>query len=63
MRSSYYSLVAKAHKYAEEKDRFQLQELELTCHGSNADHVLHLTAGKLTCDCDHFRHEVMHPGR
>jgi len=57
MRSTYYSLIAKAHRYAEEKDRFQIQELELTCHGSNGDHLVRFDAGKLRCDCDHFQHD------
>ena len=57
MHSSFYGMVEKAHRYADEPERVQLQTLEARVRGSSTDHVVRLTDGRLRCDCDHNRLE------
>lgn len=59
MRSTRYSMVAKARQYAEEPHRFRVRGLEVTVDGANGQHLVSLSADppSLTCDCDHFQHE------
>ena len=59
LQSHLHSLIAKAHRYQEEPERFQLETAEplaVTVHGSNGDHRVVLVEGKLRCDCDGFAH-------
>lgn len=59
MRSTRYSMVAKAHQYAEEPRRFHLRSLQLLVEGANGEHLITMNpeSQTLTCDCDHFQHE------
>ena len=57
MQSSLHGMIDKAKRYAEEPYRVQLEELSATVRGDNSDHVVRLASGRLSCDCDHFRHE------
>ena len=59
LQSHLHSLIAKAHRYQAEPDRFQLTSrdpLVVTVHGANADHQVVLDGGRLRCDCDGFAH-------
>ena len=59
LQSHLHSLIAKAHRYQEEPERFertsaQGDALSVTVHGANGDHHVLLVDGHLTCDCDGF---------
>jgi hypothetical protein len=57
LQSHLHSLIAKAHRYQTEPERFQLvasDPLSVDVHGSNGDHRVVLRDGKLCCDCDGF---------
>ena len=58
LQSHLHSLIAKAHRYQEEPERFQLlgqSPLAVCVHGANGEHQVVLDAqGRLRCDCDGF---------
>lgn len=57
MHSHLHSLIAKAHRYQAEPERFHLldhQPLTVQVHGANGDHNVALEDGHLRCDCDGF---------
>lgn len=58
MQSHLHSLIAKAHRYQEEPERFRRAEdqpLRVSVHGANGDHEVVLRDdGHLACDCDGF---------
>lgn len=57
MHSHLHSLIAKAHRYQAEPERFNLlgeQPLKVSVQGDNSDHEVALREGRLTCDCDGF---------
>ena len=57
MHSHLHSLIAKAHRYQVEPDRFELLTdvpLKVSVHGANGDHQVALNGGHLECDCDGF---------
>ena len=57
MQSHIQSLIAKAHKYQAEPDRFQMlnaDPLTVSVHGANGDHTVTLSDGSLICTCDAF---------
>jgi hypothetical protein len=59
LQSHLHSLIAKAHRYQEEPDRFVRtgqEPLRVTVHGANGDHEVWLREGRLECDCDGFSH-------
>jgi hypothetical protein len=59
LQSHLHSLIAKAHRYQEEPERFERtseEPLRVTVHGANGDHVVVLENGCLECDCDGFSH-------
>jgi hypothetical protein len=59
LQSHLHSLIAKAHRYQAEPERFELigeQPLRVTVHGANGDHDVRLDGGRLLCDCDGFAH-------
>jgi hypothetical protein len=59
LQSHLHSLIAKAHRYQAEPERFELvtdQPLRVTVHGANGDHAVQLQEGQLECDCDGFAH-------
>lgn len=59
LRSTRYSMVAKAHQYVQEPQRFHLRALQLIVDGANGQHLVTLDSDSqsLACDCDHFQHE------
>lgn len=61
LQSHLHSLIAKAHRYQEEPERFErtsspTEPLRVTVHGANGDHQVLLQEGRLACDCDGFAH-------
>jgi hypothetical protein len=57
LQSHLYSLIAKAHRYQTEPERFQqlaADPLAVSVHGANGDHQVMLKDGHLVCDCDGF---------
>ena len=60
LQSHLHSLIAKAHRYQEEPERFERTSqnpLAVMVHGANGDHQVVLAAdGRLACDCDGFAH-------
>jgi hypothetical protein len=59
LQSHLHSLIAKAHRYQAEPERFELvgqDPLRVTVHGANGDHQVHLEEGRILCDCDGFEH-------
>ncbi len=57
LQSHLHGLIAKAHRYQAEPERFQLvghEPLAVSVHGANGDHQVLLVAGQLRCDCDGF---------
>ena len=55
MHSHLHSLIAKAHRYQAEPERFQLvgqEPLTVNVRGANGDHQVALRDGRLVCDCD-----------
>ena len=59
LQSHLHSLIAKAHRYQEEPERFERMgqdPLRVTVHGANGDHEVVLRQGRLICDCDGFAH-------
>ena len=59
LQSHLHSLIAKAHRYQAEPERFERtgqEPLLVTVHGANGDHQVVLEGGQLLCDCDGFAH-------
>lgn len=57
LQSHLHSLIAKAHRYQSEPERFQLvleEPFTVRVHGANGDHQVALHQGRLECDCDGF---------
>ena len=54
MYSTLIGKVDKAHRYAEQRDRFAFHELAVTIRGDNSDHDVRFEAGAWHCDCEHF---------
>lgn len=57
MHSSMVSKIEKAHRYAEERGRFDFQSMVVTVHGNNADHTVHFDGSRWSCDCDFFHQQ------
>lgn len=49
--------IEKAHRYAEERNRFRFSGLAVTIHGDNDDHEVRFEGGALACGCDFFGRE------
>ncbi|MEX2372331.1 MAG: hypothetical protein WD800_00875 [Dehalococcoidia bacterium] len=49
--------IEKAHRYAEDRDRFDVTSMAVTIHGNNGDHDVCLESGRWRCQCDFFAHE------
>ncbi|MBN2047091.1 MAG: SWIM zinc finger family protein [Anaerolineaceae bacterium] len=45
----------KAHRYAEERERFDFKQFEVTVKGENSDHTVSFKEGKWQCDCSFFQ--------
>jgi hypothetical protein len=61
LQSHLHSLIAKAHRYQEEPERFErtsegTEPLRVTVHGANGDHEVVLVDDRLECNCDGFAH-------
>src|ERR1041385_4604735 len=59
LQSHLHSLIAKAHRYQEEPERFERiseDPLRVSVHGTNGEHEVVLREGHLECDCDGFAH-------
>jgi hypothetical protein len=56
MHSGMIGKVEKAHRYVEERERFEVEGLAVTIHGDNADHRVELVDGRWSCGCDFFTH-------
>lgn len=54
MYSSLILKMEKAHRYARERQRMQVDELRVTFHGESMDHVVEFADGGLRCDCDFY---------
>ncbi len=55
MNSSLISKIEKARKYAEERDeRLRFESFRVHIQGDNSRHVVELTNGVFSCDCDFF---------
>jgi hypothetical protein len=48
--------IEKAHRYAQERDRFTFEELTVRVHGNNGDHDVTYREGRWRCCCDFFAH-------
>lgn len=46
--------IEKAHRYAEERKRFQFNQLDVTFHGDNNDHHVKYVNKAFDCDCEFF---------
>lgn len=55
MNSSFISMVDKAKRYAEERDRIALSTLEVDFRGNNGTHRVSLHGKDWSCECEHFR--------
>lgn len=47
--------IEKAKRYAEERDRFNVQSLKVIVGGANNPHEVLLEDGQWHCDCDFFK--------
>jgi uncharacterized protein YxjI len=56
MHSGMIGKIEKAHRYAQERERFEFHELAVTVHGNNGDHEVVLRDGRWQCACDFFEH-------
>jgi hypothetical protein len=54
MNSGMIGKVAKAHRYAEEPDRFRFTQLEVAVHGDNSEHAVTLEEDRWRCNCEFF---------
>ena len=56
MHSGMIGKVAKAHRYADQRERFDVHALAVTIRGDHADHAVTLEDGRWSCGCDFFAH-------
>jgi hypothetical protein len=57
LQSHLHSLIAKAHRYQTEPERFELKSddpFQVNVHGANGEHQVSLQDNLLRCDCDGF---------
>ncbi|MEX2374785.1 MAG: hypothetical protein WD942_04255 [Dehalococcoidia bacterium] len=57
MHSGMIGKIEKAHRYAEERERFEVEQISVTIHGNNGDHRVAYADGNWHCECDFFQHE------
>jgi hypothetical protein len=55
MDSGMIGKIEKAKRYAQERERFHIENLTVTMDGANNSHRISYTDGKWACDCDYFR--------
>jgi hypothetical protein len=59
MNSGMIGKVEKAHRYAQERRRFQFTELRVQVQGDNSDHEVAFNDGQWRCNCEFFeRHDT-----
>ena len=58
MHSGMIGKVAKARRYAEERERFDMTSLEVTVRGNNDAHRVSLSDGRWSCGCEFFNHNA-----
>ncbi len=46
--------IEKAKRYAEERDRFHFDAVDLTFRGDNNNHRVRFEQGRFQCDCEFF---------
>jgi hypothetical protein len=56
MNSGMIGKIDKAHRYAEERDRFEMRSFTVVVHGDNSDHQVSYDAGQWSCECEFFHH-------
>lgn len=52
MQSTIVTKAEKAHRYAQERDRLRISSIEGTFEAGGGNHVIRLTDGGWTCDCE-----------
>ncbi len=57
LHSSMIGKIEKAHRYAEERARFEFQSMVVTVHGNNSDHTVHYDGERWSCDCDYYQQQ------
>ncbi|MEI7926162.1 MAG: SWIM zinc finger family protein [Chloroflexota bacterium] len=57
MQSGMIGKIEKAHRYAEERSRFDFHSMVVTVHGNNSDHTVHYDGERWSCDCDYFQQQ------
>ena len=55
MHSDLIGKIEKALRYAQEPERVSLDEIQARFHGGNNEHMITLSEGRWTCDCEFFR--------
>ena len=55
MDSGMIGKIQKSKRYAQERERFQINALAVTIKGTNNDHEASFQDGKWQCDCDFFK--------
>jgi len=55
MDSGMIGKVAKAHRYADERERFQFTQLQVTVRGENSEHTVSLDGERWHCTCEFFQ--------
>lgn len=55
MQSDLIGKIEKARRYAEEPERIKFNELSVTFHGGNSNHIISLKDGHWHCDCSFFQ--------
>lgn len=55
MDSGMIGKIQKAKRYAQERERFHLEALEIAVDGTNNQHRVTLVEGKLVCTCDFYQ--------
>ena len=55
MDSGMIGKIEKAKRYAEERDRINVETLTVTFDGANNPHTVHFKSGVWQCDCSYFQ--------
>ena len=57
MHSGMIGKIEKAHRYAEDPERFAVRTLTVTVKGNNGDHDVSFDGASWSCPCDFFQRE------
>ena len=55
MHSDLINKIEKAKRYAQQPERFSVEQLQVRFNGSSGDHVMILEGDTWSCDCNFFR--------